>query len=73
MTDLKKQHIQQIKQRTGIGGPYSFASREDMAYIVDVFRTLRSWGYTLYKTDFLVWGMQDSAKVKRHTPRQDRL
>ena len=41
---------------------------EAMAYIVDVFRTLRSWGYTLYKTDFLIWGMQDSTKVKRHTP-----
>lgn len=41
---------------------------EAMAYIVDVFRTLRSWGYTLYKTDFLIWGMQDSTKVKRHIP-----
>ena len=41
---------------------------EAMAYIVNVFRTLRRWGYTLYKTDFLIWGMQDSTKVKRHTP-----
>ena len=39
-----------------------------MAYIVDVFCTLRNWGYTLYKTDFLIWGLQDSTKVKRHTP-----
>ena len=39
-----------------------------MAYILNVFRTLRSWGYTLYKTDFLSWGVQDSSTVQRHTP-----
>lgn len=39
-----------------------------MAYIAHVFATLRSWGYTLYKTDFLLWGMHDSTKVRRHTP-----
>lgn len=39
-----------------------------MAYIGRVFSTLRSWGYTLYKTDFMLWGMHDSTKVRRHTP-----
>lgn len=39
-----------------------------MAYIRGVFRQMRAWGYTLYKTDFLKWGLQDSAKVVRHTP-----
>lgn len=39
-----------------------------MAYIRGVFRTLRSWGYTLFKTDFMKWGIQDSTKVIRHTP-----
>ena len=39
-----------------------------MAYIVGVFKTLREWGYTLFKTDFMKWGMQDSSKVIRHTP-----
>ena len=39
-----------------------------MDYLYNVFSTLRSWGYTLYKTDFLFWGMHDSAKVRRHTP-----
>ena len=33
-----------------------------------VFRTLRAWGFTYYKTDFLDWGLNDSTAVKRHTP-----
>lgn len=39
-----------------------------MEYLYHVFATLRSWGYTLFKTDFLLWGMQDSTKVRRYTP-----
>lgn len=39
-----------------------------MAYLRKVFTTLREWGYTMYKTDFLFWGLQDSSKVARHTP-----
>ena len=41
---------------------------EAMAYLKHVFATLREWGYTLFKTDFLLWGLQDSSKVLRHTP-----
>ncbi|MBQ4088523.1 MAG: alpha-galactosidase [Clostridia bacterium] len=41
---------------------------EALAYISNVFATMRSWGYTLYKTDFLLWGMHDSTKFRRHTP-----
>lgn len=39
-----------------------------MNYLRKVFTTMREWGYTLFKTDFLLWGLQDSAKVIRHTP-----
>ncbi len=39
-----------------------------MEYIVNVFKELRAMGYTMYKTDFLLWGIHDSAKVQRHTP-----
>lgn len=41
---------------------------EAMAYMCDVFATLKRWGAGLFKTDFMLWGIQDSAKVKRHTP-----
>jgi len=39
-----------------------------MAYLKKVFSTYREWGYTLFKTDFLLWGIQDSTKVKRYVP-----
>ncbi len=39
-----------------------------MDYIRTVFRTLREWGAELFKTDFMLWGLQDSTQVKRHTP-----
>jgi hypothetical protein len=39
-----------------------------MEYLRTVFRTLRGWGATLYKTDFMDWGFQDSLNVQRHTP-----
>ena len=41
---------------------------EALAYITEVFRTFRQWGYRFYKTDFLLWNMQDSAAVKRYQP-----
>lgn len=41
---------------------------EALAYIKNVFATMRSWGYSLYKTDFMLWGIHDSTKVRRHTP-----
>lgn len=39
-----------------------------MEYLRTVFKTLREYGYTLFKTDFLLWGLQDSASVLRYTP-----
>jgi len=39
-----------------------------MEYILNVFRSMRAMGYTMYKTDFLLWGIHDSSKVIRHTP-----
>jgi alpha-galactosidase len=39
-----------------------------MAYMRHVFRTFKEQGVRLFKTDFMLWGLQDSSKVKRHTP-----
>ncbi len=41
---------------------------EAMAYMRRVFRTLRSMGAVMFKTDFMLWGLQDSTRVKRYTP-----
>lgn len=41
---------------------------EAFAYLRTVFRTLRGWGATLFKTDFMYWGLTDSTLVRRHTP-----
>ena len=41
---------------------------EAMAYMKHVFETLHNWGFTLYKTDFMLWGLQDSTRVRRYTP-----
>lgn len=39
---------------------------EASAYIRSVFAKLREWGFTLYKIDFILWGMIDSSKVIRY-------
>ncbi|MBQ3291566.1 MAG: alpha-galactosidase [Mogibacterium sp.] len=39
---------------------------EAFAYLREVFRTLRAWGYTLYKTDFILWSLVDSSRVIRY-------
>lgn len=39
-----------------------------MEYIKTVFKTLHDWGAELFKTDFMLWGIQDSDKVVRHCP-----
>lgn len=41
---------------------------EAFAYLRHVFRTLRNMGITLFKTDFMDWGLKDSRLVRRHTP-----
>lgn len=41
---------------------------EAMEYMRHVFRTLKSWGAGMFKTDFMIWGIQDSTKVKRYMP-----
>lgn len=38
-----------------------------MAYIIDVFKTLKSYGAMMFKTDFMLWGMVDSDKVQRYS------
>jgi hypothetical protein len=35
-------------------------------YIRDVFRAYRDWGFTLYKIDFILWGMVDTSAVIRY-------
>ena len=37
-------------------------------YIKYVFKTLRDWGYKLFKTDFMTWGLHDSQTVRRYSP-----
>jgi len=39
-----------------------------MEYMRNVFSTFRRWGAELFKTDFMLWGIQDSDKVVRHSP-----
>ncbi len=41
---------------------------EAFEHIRTVFRTLRKWGVTYFKTDFMDWGLQNSLKVRRFTP-----
>ena len=41
---------------------------EALEYIASVFRTLRSWGFSLFKTDFMLWSMHDTDTVLRHDP-----
>ena len=36
------------------------------AWLRDVFASLRECGFTLYKTDFLLWSIADSSKVMRY-------
>ena len=38
------------------------------AYLRKVFRTMKSWGIRMFKTDFMLWGYQDSSLVKRAVP-----
>lgn len=39
---------------------------EALAYLKEVFQTLKEWGFSLYKTDFMLWNMHDTSKVKRY-------
>lgn len=39
---------------------------EAMAYLKEVFETLRGWGFSLFKTDFMLWNMHDTATVRRY-------
>ncbi len=41
---------------------------EAMAYLRTVFTTMHGWGCRFFKTDFMDWGLKDSASVRRHTP-----
>lgn len=52
------------------GGMYILDSShpDAFAYIRKVFRTFKQSGVSLYKTDFMDWGLQDSTRVRRHTP-----
>ena len=36
-----------------------------LAYVKEVFQTLKRWGFSFFKADFLLWNMQDSSSVRR--------
>ncbi|MCI9441182.1 MAG: alpha-galactosidase [Ruminococcus sp.] len=38
---------------------------EALAYLKEVFQTLKRWGFSLFKTDFMLWNMHDTSKVRR--------
>ena len=38
---------------------------EALGYLASVFKTLRSWGFSFFKTDFMLWNMHDSSQVRR--------
>ena len=39
-----------------------------MNYLRNVFRTLKQWGFCLFKTDFMLWNMVDTSTVRRYDP-----
>jgi hypothetical protein len=41
---------------------------EAIEYVRDVFSTMRKWGAELFKTDFMVFGLQDATECRFHTP-----
>lgn len=41
---------------------------EAFAYLRQVFHTMKSWGVKMFKTDFMLWGYQDSSLVRRAVP-----
>lgn len=41
---------------------------EAMEYMRHVFVTLHAMGAVMFKTDFMLWGLQDSSKVRRYKP-----
>ncbi len=42
---------------------------EALDFVGNVFRTLRGWGFTMFKTDFMRWNMHDTSKVRRYDPK----
>lgn len=75
LTDLQGRRISMIESYTEPkvwGNPDSNyyildASHPDaLAYLKKVFETFRAWGFTLFKTDFMMWNMQDTSKVRRY-------
>ena len=77
LTDLEGNRISMIESYTepkvwgNLDSNYYIldASHPDaLHYLKTVFETFRSWGFTLFKTDFMIWNMQDTSKVRRHDP-----
>lgn len=48
--------------------PLDTSHPDAFAFLREVFRTFRAWGFGFYKTDFMDWGLYDSGTVRRHTP-----
>jgi hypothetical protein len=76
LRDLNDKPLLDSKGKPFIDGKSDYEERyyldtsnpEAFDYLRQVFRTHRAWGATLYKTDFMDWGLKDSTMVKRHTP-----
>ncbi len=39
-----------------------------LAYLGNVFSALKGWGFSFFKTDFMLWNMYDTAAVCRYNP-----
>lgn len=70
-------HIRKVYQSKGLnidGRDFNDRYALDLSHpgviehIRHTFATLREWGFTYYKTDFMDWGYADSVEVQRHTP-----
>ena len=45
------------------------ASHPDaLDYLYHIFHTLKQWGFSMFKTDFMLWKMRDTSTVRRYNP-----
>ncbi len=71
LRDSEGKIIMEMEQDYHTGGSVHVldSSHPDaFAYLRSVFRQMRAWGATTYKTDFMDWGLRDSTKVTRYSP-----
>ena len=64
--DLKGDPVPQWETPEGNHYALDGSHPDVQKYIAKVFRSLRKMGYTFFKTDFLDWGLKDSANIRRY-------